>query len=170
MLLADELSACRCELSPDDFRAQLIARLEEEFPGKNIDDLVCTPTDSLAYCNHIRSILNAPGLHDAVILKPLMNIRKRKDCPTNLKSSGVRRYLRKELKNAGCKLWAGAFRTLVVDCLADMYRNRTIDSVVCHPNEAAKLCGIVRTRSGCANLGDTLILSTLMNVRKAGQS
>lgn len=167
MLLADELRACECTDSPEKFRERLIDSLSETFPGRSIDSLVCTPVDALSYCEKIRDEVGAQALYDVVILKSLMNIRKRKDCPTGLKSAGPRRNLKRELQEAGCQSGAAAFKELVGDCLADMYKSRTIDELICHPREARALCNYVRTQAQCSSLTDNLILSTLMNVRKA---
>lgn len=167
MLLADELRACECTDSPEKFRERLIEGLGESFPGRSIDSLVCTPFDALRYCETIRDGVGSQTLCDVVILKSLMNIRKRKDCPTGLKSVGPRRNLIRDLQEAGCQSGAAAFKELVGDCLADMYKSRTIDELICHPREARALCNYIRTRAQCNSLTDNLILSTLMNVRKA---
>ena len=67
-----------------------------------------------------------------------------------------------------CPLTAVQFREMVVDTLAGMYRDRTIDELVCQPREARMLCNAVRQQSRCDSIKDQLVLSTLMNVRKAG--
>ncbi len=167
MILADELEVCECSDSPEKFRDRLIDGLMDWFPDRTIDSLVCAPMDALDYCDKIREGVGSESLFDAVILKSLMNIRKRKDCPTGLKSIGRRRVVKRELEIAGCKMEAKAFKELVGDCLADMYKSRTIDELVCHPREASALCNYVRNRSECGDLTDEFILSTLMNVRKA---
>ena len=168
MLLVDELKACECNDSPEKFRVRLIEGLIEWFPDRTIDGLVCSPLEAIEYCLKIREGVGSDSLHDAIILKSLMNIRKRKDCPRGLKSSGTRRLLQSELEAVGCKMPANTFKQAVVDCLADMYKSQTIDELLCHPREAHALCNYVRLRLDCQNLSDQLILSTLMNVRKAG--
>jgi hypothetical protein len=167
MLLAEELKVCACEDSPEKFRDRLIDEMTSSYPGKSIDDLVCNPLSSLGYCDRIRQGIGSECLYDVFILKSLLNIRKRKDCPTGLKRHRTRRVLSRELLNAGCRLLAGRFRELVNDCLADMYKSQTVDGLLCHPREAAALCNYVRNRSACNALSDELILSTLMNNRKS---
>jgi hypothetical protein len=167
MLLVDELTACECHDSPEKFRERLIDGLTTWYPGRSIDDLVCKPVEALGYCNQIREGVGSDYLYDVVILKSLLNIRKRKDCPTGLKLQRRRRVVKRELKNAGCQLEARAFKGLVGDCLADMYKSQTVDELVCHPREARALCNFVRRRLECEGLGDELILSTLMNNRKS---
>ena len=168
MLLVNELQACGCNDSPEKFRERLINGLVAWFPGRTIDRLVCIPMDALEYCEKIRQDVGSQVLYDVVILKTLMNIRRRRDCPTGLNAGGSRQNVSQELVAAGCQLAADKFKELVVDCLADMYKSQTIDEMVCHPREAGALCNYVRLRSKCDNLTDGLILSTLMNVRKAG--
>jgi hypothetical protein len=170
MILADELRACECTDSPEKFRERLTDGLAASFPGRSIDSLVCTPLDALTYCEKIRDGVGSQTLCDVVILKSLMNIRKQKDCPTGLKSAGPRRNLKRDLQDAVCRLEAKAFKELVGDCLADMYKSRTIDEMICHPREARALCNYIRSRAQCTSLTDDLILSTLMNVRKAAGS
>jgi len=148
------------------FRERLINRLIEAFPGYTIDCLLCTPEDASRFVQLIRDELDCPGLNGAVILGSLINIRKRKDCPTGLKGSRARRKRQQELQSAGCSLHLKEFQDLACDCLADMYKSRTIDSVLCYPNEAQGLARYVRRRAGCGMLDDELILSNIMNVRK----
>lgn len=168
MLLAVELKAGECADSPAKFNKRLIDGIIKLCPKQTIDGLVCNPEQSLEFCNSIRAGVGSKCLSDAVILKALMNIRRRKDCPTGLKPIRTRRVLKKELQHCDCSLESGAFRELAVDCLADMYKSRTIDELVCHPREARMLCNYIRKRADCKSLPDQLILSTLMNIRKAG--
>lgn len=168
MLLATELAACGCSDSPEKFKERLIDGLTNWFPGRSIDSIVCNPEDALAYCHQIFEGIGAEYLHEAVILKTLMNIRKSKHCPTDLRSKGPRRHLTTRLRDAGCDIPADDFRDLVCDCLADMYKSRTIDEIVCHPKQAHVLCNFARMKAKCDDLSDELILNTIMNVRKAG--
>src|SRR5690349_19893052 len=57
MRLADELLACGVLMPVDDFRERLVLRLTDWFSGRSIDGLVCEPTDSLRFCNGIRTEL-----------------------------------------------------------------------------------------------------------------
>jgi hypothetical protein len=167
MLLKQELAACQCKDSPEVFRDRLIRILTSQYPGRTIDALVCSPREALTYCNDVREEVGSECLFDGVILKALMNIRKRKDCPTGLRKPRSRRNLQRELQEAGCRMDASAFKELTIDCLADMYKSLTIDEIVCHPREAMALCNYARMRARCEHLPDDLILSTLMNIRKA---
>lgn len=167
MLLASELKACDCSDSPEKFKERLIDGLSEFYPGQTIDGLVCTPIEALDYCNKIREGIGSESLADIVILKTLMNIRKAKNCPSGLRSKRTRRVLSKELQSCGCELSPASFKELVGDCLADMYKSTTIDEIVCHPRQALALCNHIRMRASCGTLSDRLILSTLMNARKA---
>ena len=167
MRLADELRACEIQDSPEKFRERLIENLMDQFPEVTIDDLVCAPTDALEFCNTIREGYGSEYLSDTVILKSLMNIRKRKDCPKGLKSRGRRRVLKKELLNAGCYADPDTFKELVVDLMNQSFGEQTVDELVCQPREARMLCNAVREKAECNELPDDLILGTLMNVRKA---
>lgn len=167
MKLKDELRAGECQDSPEKFRERLIDNLISEFPNRTIDSLVCSPEDALSYCKSIREGVGSEYLSDIIILKALMNIRKVKECPTELKSSGRRRNVKKELLSAGCDMSPVMFKDMTVDCMASMYRDLTIDELVCQPRDARALCNHARSVSGCAALSDEFILSTLMNVRKA---
>lgn len=168
MQLKKELALCGCSDSPDAFRTRLIDAMVTHFPGLTIDDLVCEPISALEYTTLIREAVSSESLADVVILKTLMNIRKKKSCPTGLKSHGTREKLTSKLLPFQ---WAGtakSFRELTCDSFADMYKSRTIDNIVCHPREAMKLCNYVRKRGDNPSLTDHLILTTIMNVRKAG--
>lgn len=166
MRLSTELIAYGISETPDAFRARLIDKLLNAFPGRSIDSVVCRPPDAIQYCNMIREDLtsNPP---DVVILKTLMNIRRKKSCPTGLKSLKAKKQLKSKLNEVGCNISDGDFRELVNDCLADMYHNQTIDEVLCHPPEAAALCVYVRNRGECDVLTEEIILGTLLNNRKA---
>lgn len=168
MLLADELLACECDKTPDQFRDLLINRLTERFSGLTIDRLVCSPDDALRYCDDIRQITDSKVLYDGVILKALMNIRKSADCPKGLRGSGKpKRNLKLDLPTQGCDLTPEAFKELAVDCFASMYKSKTIDEITCYPQQASALCNFVRTKAKAKSLTDDTILATLMNVRKA---
>jgi hypothetical protein len=167
VLLAAELKASECQDSPEKFRERLVDGLVEQYPEQTIDGLLCTPLDALAYCERIREGVGSECLADFVILKALMNVRKSKNCPVGLKRNRTRTLLKAELLSAGCESDAAQFRELVVDCLSAMYRDRTVDELVCQPREARMFCNYVRQQARCSALRDQLILSTLMNVRKA---
>lgn len=166
MQLSTELQAYGIPETPEAFRTRLIDTLLQAFPGRSIDSVVCRPSDAIEYCEIIREDItsNPP---DVVILKTLMNIRRKKSCPTGLRSPGTRKTLKAKLNEVGCIIDENAFRDLVNDCLGDMYHSQTIDEVLCHPVEAAALCAYVRKRSGSPVLTDELILVTLVNNRKA---
>lgn len=167
MLLAEELAACDCPDSPEKFKERLIDGLMQSFPGRTIDGLVCEPMEALKFCDLIRQGVGSESMADVVILKSLMNIRRRKDCPVGLKPARTQRFLKNELADCGCEIPPKAFRELLVNCLADMYKSRTIDELLCHPREAGALCNYIRRKADCAQLPDRLILSTLMNGRKS---
>jgi len=167
MLLKNELAACGCTDSPDEFRERLIDAMLVHCPGMTIDTLVCDPAMALSYFEYVRDGVGSEALHEVIVLKTLMNIRRQKGCPTGLRSTGRRRNLKKEIENVECDIDPSRFKELTCDCHADMYKSVTIDEIVCHPREAMALCAQVRNRTGCQALSDELILSTLMNVRKA---
>ena len=165
MKLSTELRAYGITESPDDFRERLIRGLIREFPDRSIDSVVCRPPDAIRFCEMIRGECESSP-PDVVILKTLMNIRKKKSCPTGLKSPLKKKRLKTKLREVGCGIDEDAFRELVSECLADMYKSQTIDELLCHPPEAAALCNHVRSRGKCQTLTDELILVTLMNNRK----
>ena len=166
MRLSTELIAYGISETPDAFRDRLIAKLLDAFPGRSIDSVVCRPHDAIKYCQMIRkdTTSNPP---DVVILKTLMNIRRKSSCPTGLKSPKARKHLKSKLNEIGCDIDDGEFRELVNDCLAEMYHNQTIDELLCHPLEAAALCVYVRNHGRSDVLTDEIILGTLLNNRKA---
>lgn len=166
MRLLTELNAYGITETPDAFCARLIDVLLREFPERSIDSVVCRPSDAIKYCQIVRREV-ASNPPDVVILKTLMNIRRKKSCPTGLKSHATRKRLKSKLNEVGCSIDEDAFRELVDDCLADMYHGQTIDEVLCHPPESAALCTYVRNRGKCDVLTDDIILSTLMNNRKS---
>ena len=69
--------------------------------------------------------------------------------------------------DAGCDLTAEEFRELLIDSLASMYRDQTIDELLCHPFEASDFTGYVGRRARCRELSNSLILRSLVN-RPAG--
>lgn len=167
MNLNDELELYGYFEGPETFRTLLLETLEKTFPGSTIDGILCQPANALDFCKVIRSSIDAPKLLDAVILKALVNLRKVKRCPKGLGGRIKRRNLRKELESCGCDLEPSEFRGLVADCLADMYKSRTVDEILAYPAEAFALCRYVRGRAECRLLPEDLILTTLMNNRKS---
>ncbi len=168
MKLKTELAACECSMPEEDFKYLLVSTLEKSYPYRTIDDLVCGPLTAIKYCNEVRDALNSPLLHDGIILKALMNIRKRKDCPTGLKGGrSGKKQLKTQLQEVGFENGASAFNELVCDCFASMYKSRTIDDITCYPIQSRAYCTYVRNKSGVESLTDDLILRSLMNTRKA---
>lgn len=170
MRLSTELQACGCTDSPEKFKERLVETLETEFPGKTIDDLLCQPDDAIKYCELITDQVGAEWLPHAVILKALQNIRKSKQCPTNLKPRRTRISLEASLKSAECNCTPVEFRDLVIECIASMYRDITIDVLLANPRQAKDLCRFVRRMAESPLLEDHLILRTAMNSRKAARS
>lgn len=167
MLLKDELVTYGVSDSPAEFRDRLIAGLVEWYPGRSIDGLVCIPKDSDAYCHRIRDQMDCQDLPLVVILKTLMNRRRSKKCPTGLARKGSKIHLASALREFDCLASPSGFRALVSDCLADMYKSRTIDEILCYPKQSKELCDYVRSSIACEKLPDELILTTLMNNRKS---
>ncbi len=77
MRLSTELDAYGISETPDAFRTRLIDTLLKEFPGRSIDSVVCRPADAMKYCQMIRNEITSDP-PDVVILKTLMNIRRKK--------------------------------------------------------------------------------------------
>lgn len=166
MNLETELTAAGYNRSVEEFNRTLIDTLISAFPNRTIDRLACIPVDAIQYAKAVQQLPASGNIPEYVILKALMNIRRRKDCPRGLQRRSPR-ILRTWLRKLGCSMKASTFRTFCVDCLADMYKSQTVDEVVCHPNEAIQLCNYARKRASCITLSDDIILSTLMNTRKA---
>lgn len=168
MRLKTELEACGCNDSEERFKQRLIDEIAE-FGDMTIDDLLCDPVSAARYCDAIRQQVGTQWLHNAAILKPLLNIRKCKNCPPGLKSRRQRTHLGNALKDAQCGYSPDEFKELLIECHTSMYRDQTIDGLLCHPAEAKALCSFVRAKTG-SSLSDPLILRTLMNIRKAAKS
>lgn len=77
--------------------------------------------------------------------------------------------LRDELKACGCKMEEDAFRDLVADIFAEMYRDMTDEMLTRDPIEAMTFCGAVRYRAKCRVIPFPVILGTLQNLRKDGE-
>jgi hypothetical protein len=168
MLLASELNANQCTDSPRQFRARLIEAMPRLFPNVTIDELVCDTRRSRQFCAAIRDEAKAADLHDAVILKTLMNIRRANECPVGLKNQRTRTLMESELRGAGCEMEKDAFDDFIVDAFAGMYHGQTVDEIVCYPDQADAYCQFVRNELPCPGLPGSLILRRLMNVRKQG--
>ncbi|WP_437193573.1 hypothetical protein [Planctomicrobium sp. SH527] len=166
MILETELHDAAYPGTSDQFNNLLIETLIDSFPGRNIDRLICVPKDAVGYAKVIQKTQGAQLIPEYVILKALMNIRRRKEFPKGL-APERRRLLQTRLNQLNCSISAEFFRELCSDCLADMYKQQTIDEVLCHPNEATALCDFVRRKGKCDYYTNELILSTLLNIRKA---
>lgn len=71
-----------------------------------------------------------------------------------------------ELKALGCDWDADEFRALVRETHVVVHPAWTDEELLYHPYDAQRFAHIIRTRTGCQGLTDTLILRTLVNVRK----
>ena len=167
MILATELKDVGYTDTPAKFQQGLIVCLIDMFPGRSIDGLTFVPADALRYCDEIRNRTGVPKFSDAVILKALMNLRRSSECPVGLKSAPRRPNLDVSLESLGYDGTTLAFRELLIDCLADIYKDQTIDEMLCHPHESQQYCHFVRRKSEVSAMSDDFILSSLMNVRKS---
>ena len=168
MNLSKELELCECGDTREEFLNRLTRKLQEGFVGMTIDDLVCSPSDAMEFCKQIRDMTECSKLIDPVILKALMNLRRAKNMPTGLKAKREPKRLQTQLNELGCDLTADTFRERANDLFAGMYKSRTFDELACHPVQAKDLCSVLRKNLGNSELPDSMILRTIMNVRKAG--
>ena len=81
----------------------------------------------------------------------------------------MRRKLEDELEDCGCTIEQTEFREMLEEQKAITSPSWTIDELVCHPDEAKMFCKHIRTQAECGGLPDSLILRTLMNVRRSHQ-
>ena len=167
MRLDGELKYYGCTIAVDTFKERLVDLLIRDFPETTIDGLVCEPANSSEYCHIVRDDIECELLPDKVILKALMNIRRAKQCPVGLRRRVTRNRLVDELQRLGTKIEPLAFRDAVLDSHASMYKDITIDEILCSPKEAASLCVFVRRKCRDSKLPDELILRTLQNSRKS---
>ncbi len=77
------------------------------------------------------------------------------------------RKLETELDECGCDLTPAAFRDVLVDKKHATSPAWTIDELVCHPDEAKEYCNVIRAELNCPKMDDSLILRTLMNIRRS---
>lgn len=169
MQLKAVLKSYKCSDSPEKFRGRLIDMLQELFPGYTIDDLVCTPEDATRYCSSIREELDSAFMPDFEILKSLMNVRKRKDCPTGLKSDGTRRYLEKDLVASGCRKTVAEFKSHVVHVLGKKFGLATVDDILCDPKDAVEFAAAVQAKAGFEMIPTEVCLRAIINMRKSGE-
>jgi hypothetical protein len=75
-----------------------------------------------------------------------------------------------ELKACGCKMDLQAFKELVQDTFAEMYKGTITDEdLTSEPFEAIEFCGAIRYRTRCRSMPHGLILRVLTNNRKNGE-
>lgn len=166
MRLVSELRASKCKDSPEKFKERLIDRLMVSFEGQTIDDLVTVPDEAMRFCELIRQEIGGADLCDAAILKALMNIRRSKNCPQGLKSRLTRTNWSQFIEDAGIDLEPERFYEVLVEGLTSMYRESTVDEMLCHPVEAKSYCDYIRKCLGNSALADETLLRPLLNYRK----
>ncbi len=166
MKLSEELKACGFEGTTENFKAQLIEALRTDFPTATIDAVLSTPAVATRYCEVMRELFPNANLHDAIVLRTLMSIRKGKECPLKLIGGPSKVKLSKLLRDGGCSLGVADFRQLVAACLVAMCKGQSIHEVLCHPREALALCEYVKLKCKAAALPHSLILKVLLTLRK----
>ena len=62
------------------------------------------------------------------------------------------------------------FREKIADTFNGLYRAWTDEELLCNPREALHFCNAVRVRCGVPDAPDSVILRTLTNMRKNGDS
>jgi len=74
--LVDELRQFGYEDDPEMFREAISDYMFNAYGSWTVDDLLCHPTDAIEFCNAIRASFGKQ-FSDAIILKTLLNMRKR---------------------------------------------------------------------------------------------
>lgn len=166
MKLSENLKACGFDGSTEKFKSLLLETLRTNFPTSTIDSVLSTPAIATKYCETIRETNPDANLHDVIVLATLMNIRRRKECPSKLIGVPSKTRLSKLLSDGGCSLTVTEFRELAAACLEDMCDGQSIHAVLCHPREALALCEHIKTRSKSSELPHSLILKVLLSIRK----
>lgn len=81
--LADELKDCGCQADSDVFR-ELVRELHSVMhPAWTDEELLYHPDDAKAFCGVVRRRAGSPGLPDDLILRTLVNRRKRNGVTKN---------------------------------------------------------------------------------------
>jgi hypothetical protein len=166
MKLSENLKACGFDGSTESFKGLLLKTLQSDFPTATIDSVLNSPAIATRYCETIREQHIDANLHDAIILKTLMTIRRRRECPKKLIGGPSKVRLSKLLADGGCSMPVGGFRELVTACLKDMCDGQSIQAVLCHPREALALCEYIKAKSQFPSLPNSLILKVLWSIRE----
>lgn len=75
--LERELKALGCDMPADDFREMVVELRAVLFPAWSIDETVCHPIDAIRLCGAARRRAGCNDLPDDLILRTLMNCRRR---------------------------------------------------------------------------------------------
>ena len=88
--LETELKEAGCEIPADEFREKVEKMKATMYPSWTADDLVCHPDEAKQFCDMIRKIRTCGQLEDYIVLRTLLNARKRtRSCTRPLQSCGV---------------------------------------------------------------------------------
>lgn len=74
--------------------------------------------------------------------------------------------LHEELTACGCKMDEEAFRQIVAFGFDELFPGWTDEQLLKIPDEAKRFCSIVRQRCKAPKMADSVILGTVMNLRK----
>jgi hypothetical protein len=75
--LSDSLPHYGIDTDPKMFVDQLNDMFHGLYPSFTLDDLLCRPREALAFCDAVRRGLGNYDLPDDLILRPMLNERKR---------------------------------------------------------------------------------------------
>lgn len=75
--LKDELAACDCKLDADAYRETLANVFANMFPGWTDEEMLCDEFAPRRFVEAIRRKTKAPDLPHSLVLRSLLNIRKR---------------------------------------------------------------------------------------------
>lgn len=165
MTLKKELIAHGCPDSAEKFRDRLVDTLRNRFSGYTIDMLLCRPEKAAEFAADVISETDGK-LDEFFVLHQLLNLRKRKDCPTELKGSRKRQTLVAALAEYDIDVDAEEFRDIIANSFLAIHRDLPPDRLLCLPTEAKAYCQ--HLRSTFQDIPDELILRTLLNIRKKG--
>lgn len=168
MRLSDELKAIGSTLEPMAFEGAIIESFQARHPGLTVDAFLCAPWLHAAYLDGVRRKLGVPESCEEMILRRLMNARKRGLVATGERP--VRVALAAELIELGSLASAADFRSACVDVFTDVYLAFTVDRLLMQWRDALHYCDLVCWECELPRNRDAygLVLRTLLNTRRQG--
>lgn len=170
MRLETELKAIGYQMDAETFQTEISDAWGILNRDCSIDNFMCRPWDHREFCTMIRHRLGLNETCDDLILRTLLNTRKR-GFSRQSQERQSRQQLKTEIRAIGLDIDPTKFKTAIHSVFEDVYKLFSVDQLLMRWRDSLHFCVLIRYALGMPDslAANELILRTLLNSRRKGE-